>query len=73
MMRTSLAIIYLLFSSSIEAKKTPHIPEADLERLFADHPHPRVKSSNANPFCAKAVDRLKAGPANIKKVICDGQ
>jgi len=27
----------------------------------------------SNEFCSKAVDRLKAGPANIPEVICKGQ
>jgi hypothetical protein len=29
--------------------------------------HPKV--TQVNPFCTKAVNRLKEGPANIQKVI----
>lgn len=34
------------------------------------HRHPTVQ--NTNSYCSRAVDRLKAGPANVPELLCEG-
>lgn len=70
-MKLTLAIATLLSSADARREKRSimHLVrnETNLSKEYDDlHRHPVVSTSNV---CSKAVDRLKAGPANIPEVI----
>ena len=49
-----------------------HSRDSVFKKLNLNHTRPIVQTTNNQWYCTKAVDRLKAGPENIPKVICDG-
>ena len=67
-------ILSLGYSMALRANTLEDLLGDGRKSVHEDHPHfvePLVGSSKPD-YCTKAVDRLKAGPANIPKIQCAG-